>query len=243
MKIISLNTWGGRAGDIILDFFKKYRDVDIFLLQEVHHHGTGKTMLHPGQMGELFIDIQKILSSHVGYFAPAEADEWGLAAFIRKDIPVQEAGDIFVHRWKNAYENDGSTLGKNLQYFKIIIANELYTIMNFHGLWNGKGKTDTDDRIEQSKNIRRFMDALVGDRKILCGDFNLMPDTQSLAILAEGMRDLIKEYGVTSTRSHFYAKEIKFADYALVSPGIHIKDFKVLNDAVSDHLALYLEFE
>jgi hypothetical protein len=37
MRILSLNTWGGRAGrDIQLDFFRRLKDeVDIFCLQEV----------------------------------------------------------------------------------------------------------------------------------------------------------------------------------------------------------------
>jgi len=37
MKIITLNTWGGRAGkELLLSFFEKYRDdADIFCLQEI----------------------------------------------------------------------------------------------------------------------------------------------------------------------------------------------------------------
>jgi hypothetical protein len=29
MKIITLNTWGGRAGDVMIEFFKKYSDKEI----------------------------------------------------------------------------------------------------------------------------------------------------------------------------------------------------------------------
>jgi exonuclease III len=37
MKIISLNTWGGRAGnEELLSFFEKYKEeIDIFCLQEI----------------------------------------------------------------------------------------------------------------------------------------------------------------------------------------------------------------
>jgi endonuclease/exonuclease/phosphatase family metal-dependent hydrolase len=78
--------------------------------------------------------------------------------------------------------------------------------------------------------------------KILCGDFNLLPDTDSLAILEQGMRNLVKEYRVTSTRSQFYEKPDRFADYILVSPEVIVEDFQVLDEAVSDHLPLLLEF-
>ena len=56
------------------------------------------------------------------------------------------------------------------------------------------------------------------------------------------MRNLIAEFGITSTRSSLYTKPLRFADYMFVSNGIEVKDFKVLPDEVSDHLALYLEF-
>lgn len=53
-----------------------------------------------------------------------------------------------------------------------------------------------------------------------------------------GMRNLIKEYGVTSTRTSHYTKDEKFADYAFITQGIKVKDFKVLPDEFSDHTPL-----
>ena len=78
----------------------------------------------------------------------------------------------------------------------------------------------------------------------MSGDFNLLPDTQSIKKLENfGLRNLVKEYNITSTRTSFYTKSEKFADYAFVSSEIAVKDFKVLPDEVSDHSPLYLEFE
>ncbi len=56
------------------------------------------------------------------------------------------------------------------------------------------------------------------------------------------MRNLIKEHGITSTRSHHYTKPVKFADYAIVSKDLDVIKFEVLQDPVSDHLPLLLEF-
>ena len=95
----------------------------------------------------------------------------------------------------------------------------------------------------QSDNIIRFLKT-VKEPYVFCGDLNLTPDTESLRKLeASGMRNLIKEFGITSTRSSFYKKPMRFADYVFVSDGITVKEFKTLPDEVSDHLALYLEFE
>ncbi len=57
------------------------------------------------------------------------------------------------------------------------------------------------------------------------------------------MRNLVKEFGITSTRSSYYAKPERFADYTLASNDIKVNEFKILPDEVSDHLAMYLNFE
>ncbi len=57
------------------------------------------------------------------------------------------------------------------------------------------------------------------------------------------MRNLVKEYRVTSTRSQLYKKPDKFADYILVSPEVIVEDFKVLEEEMSDHLPLLLTFQ
>ena len=117
-----------------------------------------------------------------------------------------------------------------------------YTILNFQGMWHPTiKKIDCPERILQSQKIRVFMDALPGE-KILCGDFNLNPDTESLALLEKGMRNLVKEYNITTTRSELYPKEQKFADYTLVTPGVDVKSFTVPALTVSDHLPMILEF-
>lgn len=120
---------------------------------------------------------------------------------------------------------------------------EQLTVINFHGLWNGKGKGDSEDRILQTKNILDFTKKLTGEH-LLCGDFNLRPDTESIKLFQDvGMRNLIKEYNITSTRTSHYTKDEKFADYVFVTRGVRVKDFKVLPDEVSDHAPLYLDIE
>jgi endonuclease/exonuclease/phosphatase family metal-dependent hydrolase len=167
---------------------------------------------------------------------------FGLAMFVRTNIAVKQEGEVFVYRERDsAVDGDNSTLGRNLQYVQFENDKRKFTIVNFHGLWNGKGKVDAPERIEQSQKAKTFLDSIKG-AKILCGDFNLLPDTKSIGILEQGMTNLVKKYDVTSTRSHFYTKPEKFADYILISPEVKVLNFEVLQDAVSDHLPLTLEF-
>jgi endonuclease/exonuclease/phosphatase family metal-dependent hydrolase len=161
---------------------------------------------------------------------------------IKEEYPVAEFGEVFVHKHKGFVPiGDVGRHARNVQFVETVHNGKKLNILNFHGLWNGEGKRDSEDRILQSENIAGFLKTLSGDI-VFCGDFNLLPDTQSIKIIEDaGMRNLVKEYGVTSTRSSFYTKPEKFADYVFVSSGIEVADFAVMQDEVSDHLPLCLE--
>lgn len=252
MKLVSLNIWGGRAGrEKLLPFFEAHKDdVDVFCLQEVWadryemYEGTmagGRPIDHSMVMTHVLQEISAILTDHTPYFHPSFYDSYGQCTFVRSTIPVNKAGDIFVHRERGYIPTDDlGNHARNMQYVEIEQDGVPLTIMNLHGLWNGKGKTDCTERLEQSDKILAFIDTLTTSY-ILCGDFNLLPDTESLKKFeAAGMRNLIAEYGITSTRTPLYDKDVLFADYAFVNEGVTVQDFKVLPDVVSDHAPLQL---
>jgi endonuclease/exonuclease/phosphatase family metal-dependent hydrolase len=191
----------------------------------------------------LLTDIGVTLHDHVAYFRPQFKDYYGLTIFIKKNIILREEGELFVYKDYGYFsEEDIGDHSRNIQYVSIDSSAGIRTVAHLHGLWNGHGKGDSPDRLLQSDNIVRFLHS-VDSPYIFCGDLNLLPETESLKKLeAAGMRNLIKEFGITSTRSSLYTKPVRFADYMFVSDGIEVKDFKVLPDEVSDHLALYLEF-
>lgn len=254
MKLLSLNTWGGIVGEPLLQFLKEQAaEVDVFCFQEVYSSDS-EFVDSDGERANLFETMQNLFSDFDSFYAPAEegmgvkqswpvAAAYGLASFVRKGLPLTIQGEIFVYGVHNSWDpENGVTCPRNLQYLQFELVEKQLTIANLHGLWNGGGKGDSEARLEQSRITREFLDQQSGE-KILCGDLNLLPDTQSLAILEQGMNNLITENGITSTRSHLYTKENKFADYTLVSPGVQVKHFEVLPDVVSDHLAMLLDFE
>ena len=254
MKIISLNTWGGRAGkNKLLQFFAAHKDTDIFCLQEIWsapyehlegHIAGGMSIDHSNIMVYGLQDISGLLDSHEAYFKPHHLDNYGLLMLVKKDLDVISEGDVFVYKERGHIpEGDLGFHARNVQFATIATKNGNRTILNFHGLWNGSGKGDSEDRLVQSDRIIQFMKTL-SNPCVMCGDFNLLPDTQSIKKLENfGFRNLVKEYGINSTRTSLYTKPEKFADYALVSDEIAVKDFKVLPDEVSDHSPLYVEFE
>lgn len=250
MKLLNLNIWGGQVYEPLIEFIKEQSKlVDIFCFQEMLNGKKGeksKVLFNaPNAVADIYSQIQEILPQFRGYFYSAQYEE-GLSIFINKSISVRKEDDFFVYRFKDSMEeNWAETLGRNLCYLQFLNNGKEYTIVNFHGIWDPRGKGDTPERLEQSKKILDFLNNQSG-AKILCGDFNLLPDTQGIAAIEKDMRNLIKDYKIISTRSSLYFrfsdKNDKFADYIFVSKDVNVKDFKVLANEVSDHLPLFLEF-
>lgn len=268
MKLETLNIWGGRVYEPLTQHIKhQSHQVDIFCFQEVYHtplqriytreitddSGSSPVANEIPARADIYQRIVDVLPDFKGYYRSAQRGldykgrvdyelYFGLAMFLRNGIDVKEEGEIFVYRHKDSeVEGDHTSLGRNLQYVQFNKDGQEFTVANLHGLWNGGGKGDAPERLEQSKKVKAFLERIEGP-KILCGDFNLLPTTESITILEQGMRNLVKDYSITSTRSEFYTKPEKFADYILVSPEVEVRDFRVIQDPVSDHLPLFLEF-
>jgi len=257
---MTLNTWGGRMFQPLMKYIREVAaTVDVFCLQEVFSTLTKRkwTKDKSGRCS-LFSDISSILPEFRGVFhadsdgydrnGPVEYDLcWGLATFVRSGIPVLNYGDMFVFGTRNiGFPHFPFPTARNMQFIEVEQRRHRTLVLNMHGLWNGNGKMDTPERIEQSRIVRWLMSQYTGSRKVLCGDFNLNPGTKSLYMLeraGRGMRNLITENGITSTRSPLYQKSGKYADYVLVSPNIRVKSFRVENVEVSDHLPLIVEIE
>jgi endonuclease/exonuclease/phosphatase family metal-dependent hydrolase len=247
MKLINVNLRCGIAYEPTMAFIKKMSsDIDIFCFQEVFHDATVIRSVLKGARPNLFSEIQELTPDFAGYYAaPLERDVGGLAMFIRKSFVVDAADNIVIFDESNVGmdENDKDyfAMGRNLQRVEFNYLGKTYTIFNFHGMWIPGSKTDTEKRIEQSERVRKQFDGSRG-AKILCADLNVTPDAKSVAILTEGNRDLIKEYGITSTRS-LLKNRPEVVDYMIVSPEVIVAYFEVLKDEVSDHAPLLLEFE
>jgi endonuclease/exonuclease/phosphatase family metal-dependent hydrolase len=236
----------------LLDFLKGHSDTDIFLFQEVYKSRfEGDHIVVPGYDPDFSLadTLAKSLPSHQEHFCQVLKDVYGLAAYVACDKEIGEKGEMLVARrdWYDLSDPANREHNRKLQWFEIVADGKKVLIVNAHLTSRPAGKRDSEQRLRQSEMIVRLLSMFDGP-KILAGDFNLMPDTESIRMIeAAGMRNLVKEYGVKSTRNEIYFKFRKnpllFADYIFISPEIKVTDFKVLPDIVSDHLPLCLEFE
>jgi len=255
MKLITLNVWGGKLYEPLIKFLKEIStDVDIFCFQDALFGSKPEfTLIQQGRIN-LVSEMEKVLSEFnpVVYRDPEESYfhgemlpldiGCGQVMFVRKSIKIIGKGGFRSHE-DSPYHKGGDMVSGRCQWIKILSKENMsITVLNMHGLWQrGSKKADTLERLHQSEKINQFLSSVDG-MKILCGDFNLAPEGEALRKFEDNMVNLIKEYCVTSTRSSHYPKEEKFADYIFISPEIKVKTFKVLQDEVSDHLPLLVEF-
>jgi endonuclease/exonuclease/phosphatase family metal-dependent hydrolase len=242
MKLISLNIWGGNVREPLLEFACNHAHIDVFCLQEVYNGAQVKMSTDDKEPClDVFSRLLGQLPEHRGFFRAATQDNYGIAMLIKNDVEVLGEGEVTIHHNPN-YPGRGPTHSRILQWLTCRSGEKVYSIANVHGLWNGQGKTDTPERIAQSKKIKDFLNTL-DTPIVLCGDFNLRPDTESIKIVSVGMSNLIETYGIESTRTNLYDKDEKFADYVFTSPQIQVNRFEVMPDVVSDHAPLLLDFE
>lgn len=250
LTLISLNTWGGIGGiNKLLTFFKDHADTDIFCLQEVWNGGeeekadTAAGRDISGVDTQLLSKIQAALPDHTAYFQSNYVFYFGITIFVRNTLRVIAEGTTCIYREPQYVSTeDIADHGRIMQYVTLETVVGPLSIFNTHAAWQPGGKKDTPERLEQSERIISFTQRF-SHPLILAGDFNLSLQTRSVALIEEaGWENLIRTYGITSTRTSAYDKLEKLADYVFVKNEVNVRAFRVLPEEVSDHAALFLQF-
>lgn len=257
MKLISLNTWGGRLLEPLLKFIEnRSADTDIFCFQEVF---MGKEPESDANIRlNLLDEMKKVLPdfSHYSHLAKKGGEyfinsalevPYGIAVFVKKSIEVSHSGGDWV--WQKELIPEEIFPPTNGNFLHIELSGHPGVVVgNFHGFVTFKsGKGDTPIRKYQAERVMEFYQKQPDIRKqVLIGDFNLRPEAESIKIFEEKLRNLVKEYNIQTTRNSNYKNMEKYkdyiADYCFVSPNVEVVDFKVLPDTVSDHQPLFLDF-
>ncbi len=268
MKIVSLNCFMGHVFESLLDFLvRESATTDVFCLQEMQSNPKGDLSVLPRHgRADILEQIKKRLPGFVCYFAPAQDDfdiepayrgqmQLGNATFYRPSLPVSEAGSFFIYNGFNTYT--GAKQWETLGHVAISLSIDgptPLTIVNVHGNSQPADKLDSPKRLEQSQKIIDFLAERTGE-KIVMGDFNLLPDTESVRVFERsGYRNLVAEYKISTTRGSHMRKLFpeyehgpygfqEFADYTFVSPGINVSKFEVPDVPISDHLPMILEID
>lgn len=228
MRIIFLNTLNGKVAERMKDFMLEQAPMtDIFCLQEVYD--SSKSFFE-----ELLSEF-----SHVYTFKSITEDGFPQATYVKPGTEI-----IFSTTVLDEIPNTGIGL-----YTHINAKNgNVIHVCNVHGRAFPGEKLDTPERLRQSRGFIDFFTTLDGP-KIIGGDFNVLPDTESIRMFEQrGYIDLIKKHNVRTTRNqlawaNYPDNKQYYSDYVFVSPDVKVQNFLVPENEISDHLPLVLDIE
>lgn len=265
LQIMCLNGWGGKLHAELLAYVALAAP-EILCLQEVVHspdsekdwltYRDGDHILE--QRANFFRDVCQVLPDHVATFCPAArgvlwdgdqpiASHWGLATFVHKSLPVIGQAQDFVHKdySPSGYgEHPRSRSAHGVRVYDYA-SERAISVTHMQGLRDLNGKMDTPARALQAQKLLDLSNRVSasGDVSVICGDFNVTPDSETLTLLRDaGMTELVTRRGFKTTRNSRYKKHEKFADYMCINCEDAVKDFQVVQDPeVSDHCPLVLK--
>lgn len=264
MRIISLNAWGGAMFDELADWLDTC-GAGLLCLQEVTRTpgAEGWTQFEDAerslpQRADLLSDVRAQLPGHLGIFTASDTgpvhdrqgrlhrQDFGLATFVAETLPVVGIRSAFVHGGYVEHR-DGWPAGDRPRVAQAVRvfdprARRFVTLAHLHGLRDPAGKSDTPARRAQAERLAELVTGIraEGDLTVVCGDFNLLPGSETFEVLAGiGLVDLVRE---ADTRTSRYGKPLRHASYLLVSDTAAVKHFEVVAEPeVSDHRALLLD--
>jgi endonuclease/exonuclease/phosphatase family metal-dependent hydrolase len=265
MKLISLNVALFERNNDGLSEFVSHNPADFLCLQEVSRRVDSRA-------DEALISKDAIDSVSLDYeyqfFAPVSSfSHFQTTSFHGRDVFKFDYGG-FIEAGMYVKSKYPITFGKNVylqnQYSLItdwsnwpkeeyrsvqvidirIDAQKKVRLINYHGFWS-KDKQDIPRTKLASESIIKLAKEVTYP-VIICGDFNLFPDTESIKILDRQFVNLCEEYEVTTTRpstNELHSNARNVVDYIFVSKEIKVNNFEVVNCDISDHLPLIVEFD
>lgn len=239
MKILQLNIWGGRLGKQIIDLLEREQP-DVVCFQEA-------TQI-PGGHAFLFADLNEIkertnypyefFTAQFGFKHMRRQVKMGLATLSK--VPFVDTHAFFTRlEYNDDFEFAMTDVDYNvraLQHVVVEYNGKKINILNHHGHHIPDHKNGDAETVRQCTEIAEYIKKLEGP-SVLCGDFNLAPDSESVKILERVLSNPIHDLGVTTTRTTLTHKT-EICDYIFVSPELGDVHLKVLDDIASDHKAL-----
>jgi endonuclease/exonuclease/phosphatase family metal-dependent hydrolase len=261
VKLISLNIGIKIENTPQINTFLTEQDADIIALQEVSRPLEDAVVSVYRTQPDIMATLRE--THPYSFFAPL----WAADAFrfdgdiarhfgghieqgneVYSKFPIASATNEFYYRhfeyildWANWKQTDH---GRAVQIVELTIKDQSVQILNLHGIWNQS--REGDDRTMRQCEYLVAVAARKDMPTIICGDFNLTPDSASIQYLDKYFRNLTTEFSIRATRPDFKdaidtGNEI--VDYIFVDKRINVNDFSVIETDISDHFPLVLDFD
>ncbi len=244
MKIVQLNIWMGKIEGQLQRFFEN-TDADVICMQEVIN--SEDATLH---VSRLWFETSRILKANPEFKYYKYFPNWSsrivdgtmqMGNFVISKIPIVSTDSIFV----NGEYTENVVLVQqpsNNTAVNIVRLENGITVVNHHGFWR-KTPVGDEDTIRVFKKVGEVVEPLAKEGPlVMCGDLNIIHESPAFRSL-DFLCDLTDENKLETTLSGVKFDGKVPCDHILVNDEIEVKDFGVIPEVVSDHLALYAEIE
>lgn len=239
MKLLQLNTWSCNLAPEIAKLLQREQP-DIVCLQEViSTEQTGKVLQ---SLEEIVVEV----SYEYVYYSPLAQFRFmhGTASrgnAILSKYPLVDTGTFWTH---GEFQPDfdysmGWNSARGVAYATAQTPEGDIRVVTTHGYHIKMHKNGDDETLRACRQIDEFVRNLDGP-VVLTGDFNLVPESESMRVFDGTLRNLTREANLNTTRNYLTTKT-EVCDYILTRD-IEVRRFAALDDVVSDHQALLLEF-
>jgi endonuclease/exonuclease/phosphatase family metal-dependent hydrolase len=246
MKLMQLNVWNGKIQYRLLGYLREKQHPDIICMQEVNKmDGTADAFF------ATLDEIKKASGLDYEYMSPVMDYKlmnrkvvFGNAVLSR--FAYEDQNTVFTYG-EYTPDFDYATHDSNIRNIQHVIVKGV-NIINHHGFFVRDSKDGNEETLRQVQKIIDYTSNLTGPI-IICGDFNLSPDSRSIAMLNEKFTNLTIQNNIPSTYSQLnwdtqdmpWSKIV--SDYIFVNDRIKVNDFYAEDEILSDHKALILDFD
>jgi endonuclease/exonuclease/phosphatase family metal-dependent hydrolase len=241
MKLMTLNAWQGRLERVLPKYLEE-QNVDFACMQEA--------VAYEGMTGGLFTSFAKLgasLSLDHQYFSRLYAvrycnDKLSFGNVVYSKLPFLQTKNTFT---RGTYK-DNFVFGvddyniRAFQHVALDVHGKKLHILNHYGYHIEAHKLGDEETMRQISIMIAYIKQLDG-AVILCGDFNLAPESESIKQFDTILHNLSVAYLLKTTLSVLTYKE-EVCDYIFVNDKVDVKDFFMDQAIISDHNALILNF-
>ncbi|HVZ12169.1 MAG TPA: endonuclease/exonuclease/phosphatase family protein [Patescibacteria group bacterium] len=269
VRFLHLNIFQGKYFTRIVKFIKE-NDIDLLHLQEVTggklSKGGGFSYEHVPEANEMIIaqdtvgiDNLKRLKEEFPYdfrfaktsgFVGDPTAYYGNGTFFRPEFKLLDEKIIVLHpeNEETPEFNKWEESGRSALFLKFEIENKTFWSINTHLAW-GNNPYDADYKTKQAQLIIDEIEKLK-EPFILSGDFNMVAETQVVAMFEKYGTNWTKKEGITNTlNGHVHGIKKLFppglaVDYVFTSPEVNVKSYRLVDEIdLSDHYGMLLELE
>ena len=220
------------------DWEARYRSMDV--LREAlgyPHEAFAQTFCEVEDFGEVN-QGNAVLSK----FPIQSQDIIALEPYAKRDARVAHQQYFSASGDEQAMAQVFMNTPRNIQHVQIDIRGNTLNLLNTQGPWGMDG-LDDDRRLAMGRAIGERVSAL--KNVVVCGDFNVQENTQSIALIEQQLKNVFKgelttSFNMEQKKTHRFAAGFatSVVDMLFVSPDLSIVEKAVYPDNVSDHLSM-----